>query len=56
MMSSDYLDALDCNLNPEKGSQYWVAQFVQDIFNDVITLARPDITAAIKVNSKMQLL
>lgn len=55
MMSSDYLDALECNIKPEDGSQYWVSPFVQDIFNDVVTPRRPDITTTIKTNSAMQL-
>lgn len=55
MMSSDYMDALDCNMQPEEGSQYWVAPFIQDIFNEVVTSRRPDITAAIKASSAMQL-
>lgn len=56
MMSSDYLDALECSMQPEDGSQYWVAPFIQDIFNGIITPRRPDITAAIKACSAMQLL
>lgn len=55
MMSSDYRDALDCSLQPEDDSQYWVASFVQDIFDEVITLSRPDITAVIKAASSMHL-
>ncbi len=55
MMSSDYLDALDCGVQPEEGSQYWVASFVQNIFSEVIAPARPDILAAIQSNSAMQL-
>ncbi len=55
MMSSDHLDALECNMHPEENSQYWVAPFIQDIFHEVITPGRPDITAAIKANSAMQL-
>ena len=30
IMSSDYIDALDCALPPEEGSQYWVAPFISD--------------------------
>ena len=37
MMSSDYLDALECNMQPEADSQYWVAPFVQEIFDDIVT-------------------
>ena len=55
MMSSDHLDALECNMEPEENSQYWVAPFIQDIFDDVVTPRRPDIVAAIKANSAMQL-
>ncbi|TCV77487.1 MULTISPECIES: hypothetical protein [Methylomonas] len=55
MMSSDYIDAFDCGIQPEDGSQYWVAPFIQDIFNEIITPKRPDITAAIKAYSAMQL-
>lgn len=55
MMSSDYLDALECNMKPEENSQYWVAQFIQDIFREVVTPCRPDITATIKASSAMQL-
>lgn len=55
MMSNDYMDALDCNMQPEEDSQYWVAPFIQDIFNEVITPRRPDITATIKASSPMQL-
>ena len=55
MSSSDYLDALECNIKPQEGSQYWVAPFIQDVFSDVITPSRPDITAVIRANSAMQL-
>jgi hypothetical protein len=55
MMSSDHMDALECNMEPDENSQYWVAPFIQDIFDKVITPVRPDITAAIKANSAMQL-
>ncbi len=55
MMSSDYRDALECGVQPVDGSQYWVAPFVQEIFDDVVTIRRPEITAAIKECSAMQL-
>lgn len=55
MKSSDYIDALEVGMAPEKDSQYWVAPFVQDAFNDIITRERPEITALIKQNSYMQL-
>jgi hypothetical protein len=55
MMSSDHLDALECNMEPEKNSQYWVAPFIQEIFDQVVTPRRGDITSAIKTVSAMQL-
>jgi hypothetical protein len=56
MTSSDYLDALECDVEPTEGSQYWIAAFIQDMFNEVITPWRPDITAIIKAKSAMQLI
>lgn len=55
LMSSDYIDSLECNLEPEQGSQQWVAPFVQKILNDVVAKERPDIVAAIKKNTTMKL-
>ena len=55
MMSSDYVDYLDCGMTPEQDSQYWVAPFIQEIFNDVLKKERPDIASIIKESSKMQL-
>jgi len=55
MMSSDYVDALECGMTPEEDSQLWVAPFIQAIFDEVITPARPDITALIKSHTSMQL-
>jgi hypothetical protein len=55
MMSSDHLDALECGFQPEEDSQYWVAPFVQEIFDEIITPWRPDITDLIKKSTAMQL-
>ena len=55
MMSSNYLDALECNMQPEAESQYWVAPFVQKAFDDIVTPYRPKITTLIKNTSAMQL-
>ena len=54
MMSSDYRDALELGMQPEENSQYWVAPFVQSIFDDVVTPYRPAITSAIRDASSMQ--
>jgi hypothetical protein len=55
MMSSDYVDSLDCGTTPEPDSQYFVAPFVQEIFDNVITKNRADLTAEIKKKTVMQL-
>ena len=55
MTSSDYVDALECGIEPKLDSQYWVAPYVQQIFDEIITKNRPDIVESIKKNSCMQL-
>ena len=55
MMSSDYVDCLDFGMTPEEDSQYWVAPFVQEIFDSVLKKERPDVVTMIKECSKMQL-
>jgi len=55
MMSSDYVDALDCGMTPEPDSEYWVAPFVQKFFKQTIEKHRPDIAKEIKENTNMQL-
>lgn len=55
LTSSDYLDHLECNRKPPENSQYWVAPFIQKILDEVVAKERPDIVAAIKANTAMQL-
>ncbi len=55
MMASDYVDCLDCGLTPEKDSQYFVAPFIQAIFDKVVKKIRIDIAELIKMNSAMKL-
>jgi len=55
MMSSDHLDWLECGMTPEPDSQYWVASFVQEIFDQTIKAFRPDVAAVIKQHSSMYL-
>jgi len=55
MMSSDYVDSLECGITPEADSQYWVAPFVQETFDDTVKKFRPDIAAAIKQHTFMRL-
>ena len=55
MSSSDYLDSLESGLTPETDSQYWVAPFIQDIFDQVVVQHRPDIAAIIRSHTRMHL-
>lgn len=55
MASSDYLDSLECGLTPEADSQYWVAPFVQDVFDTIVTRHRPDLAERIKDHTSMHL-
>lgn len=55
MGSSDYLDALECGLEPEEGSQNWVSRLVQELFDNFITPWRPAVTTVIQANSFMDL-
>lgn len=55
MMSTDHVDSLDAGVKPEEGSERWVAPFIQTIFDSVLKKHRPDIAAAIKANTDMEL-
>ncbi|MCD7930753.1 MAG: hypothetical protein LUH15_04950 [Tannerellaceae bacterium] len=56
MMSSDYIDYVDMGMQPEDDSQYWVAPFVQKVFDKIIKKKRYDIAEEIKKSTTMQLL
>jgi hypothetical protein len=55
MMSSDYVDHMDCGVTPPEKSEYWVAPFVQIIFEEVLLVSRSDIAKIIKDNAYTQL-
>ena len=55
MMSSDYRDYLDFGMTPEPDSQFWVAGFIQKIFDDILAKFRPDIADVIKRDSPMHI-
>jgi len=55
MISSDYIDSLDMGLTPEENSEYFVAPFIQEIFDTEIKIRRPDLAIAIKTKTKMML-
>ena len=54
MISSYHLGSLECGMQPEEDSQYWVAPFIQEIFDDVITPSHRDY-GRYQGNSAMQL-
>jgi hypothetical protein len=54
-MSSDYVDSLDLGLTPEEGSQYFVARFIQEIFDKVIKKNRMDLAIKIKSHTAMKI-
>jgi hypothetical protein len=55
MMSSDYMDSLECGSTPPKDSQYLVAPFVQKIFDSVVKTNRMDIATEIMNTTAMKL-
>ena len=55
MMSSDYVDALDCDSEPVEGSQYWVATYVKEVFEKYIVTNRPDIANFMRNHTEMEL-
>jgi len=55
MASSDYVDSLEIGATPEPNSQYFVAPFVQEIFDSVIKKSRMDLVMEIKNNTAMLL-
>lgn len=55
MMSSDYIDALDLNQQPEEGSQYWVAPYVKEVFEKYIVAKQPVIAEYLRIHLGMEL-
>ena len=55
MASSDYMDSMEMGIQPEEDSQYWVASFVQEVFDKIIKIKRYDLADAIKRHTMMQL-
>ena len=55
MSSNDYLDYLEMGQKPPPDSQYWVAPFIQNMFDSVIKKKRIDIATEIIKSSSMKL-
>lgn len=54
IMSTDYIDCLDCNETPPEGSQYWVAPFILQFIEENITLIDENCIEYFKNNTVMQ--
>ncbi len=48
IMSTDYIDYLDSNLEPPKDSQYNIAKFVQDFIDLKISKLHPELKNYLK--------
>jgi hypothetical protein len=55
MVSSDYMDHLECDMTPPEDSEYWVANGVQEIFDQIVKKLRPDIAKHILEGTSMKL-
>lgn len=55
MMSSDYDAYLDMGMTPEENSQYWVAPFIQNTFDNYVKVFSPDLATVIKDKTGMEL-
>ena len=53
IMSTDYIDYLDCNAIPPDGSQYWVAPFVNMFFRDNLNLIDKSCLEYLRENTLM---
>ena len=54
IMSTDYIDYLDCGMMPPNGSQYWVAPFVTDFFKNNAILIDENCMNFLRDNSFME--
>lgn len=55
MVSTDYIDALEVGVQPEEGSQYWVAPYVKEVFDKYVVTNRPDVAEFMRNYSEMEL-
>ena len=53
IMSTDYIDYLDCNAIPPEGSQYWVAPFVNKFFRDNLIMIDKSCLEYLRENTLM---
>lgn len=49
--STDYIDHLDCNLEPPENSQYFIAGFIQDFIDIKVNILHPELKQYLKDNN-----
>lgn len=54
VMSTDYIDYLDCGYTPPEDSQYWVAPFVEHFISNNINLIDENCYKYLEENTSMQ--
>lgn len=52
IMSSDYVDALEMDMIPEEGSQYWVAPGIQEFIDKYVVEISPDLKKYLQEENK----
>ena len=55
IMSSDYIDCLECNMTPPEGSQYWVAPYITDFFRKNMDLIDKSCIDYLRENTSMEI-
>jgi hypothetical protein len=55
MMSTDYSDSMNVGVTPEEDSEYWVAPFIQEIYDKLIKEKRPEVAKELKKHTTMKL-
>jgi hypothetical protein len=46
--ATDYIDHLDCNMEPPEESEYFVASFVQDFIDKKVSMIHPELKQYLK--------
>ena len=54
-MSTDYIDYLDCGIQPPDGSQYWVAPFIQEFLVENESLISENCLQYLRDNTSMEI-
>lgn len=55
LMSRDHIDCREMGMEPDEGSEYWVAPYLQEFFDRYFKTYRPDLAKLILESTAMQL-